>query len=1258
MKLKKHFIFTLLFILFITLLTACSISLKYTINYVVNVDENKIITKSYASGTTLSLIDMNNDSIYQLTNYKRDGWYYDDDFNEKVNYPFEVKENKTIYLKWEKLPDLSYKIKFYSNGSLYDEQDIIKGDLVTKPNDPEKENSIFLGWFDSSYENEFDFDTKINEDYDLFAKWEDVNTYKVNFYSNGLLYDEQEVLKGLTINKPTDPTNGDYEFLGWFDSSYEDEFDFDTIIDSNLNLFAKWNNNSYTINFLVDDNIYNSYQIINEGKINKPTDPTKDGYEFLGWFDSLENEFDFDTIVNSNLNLFAKWQKIINKYTVNYYDGANIIKTTELDENSTIENYNYEKDGYEFLGWYTDSALTKEFDFDTTLTKNISLYAKLKIKTYRVTYYVDNNEYYTETVNYNNYADGPTSNPLKDGYVFTGWYKDIDLANKFNLSTNKIKETINLYAGFEEFNNIEITSYSGYNEGIYVILPNNSVDLSNYTISYSLANENNYKEIDSNLIRIENSKIRADILGLTAGFYDVKIEISGVSDVIKNIAVYEHDRSGYAHFNYTTGVGAYNDDGSLKSNAAIVYVTNATKNTVTYGGQTGLINILTHSWTVPLNIRILDRIETTQFNKITYTSAPKTAELVDEQALSLGGNYKSYTASEIISNGWNSYSDDLANGITALNGLSSKVSYSTSDGEFDTAWNNCSISNVSNVTVEGIGENAGLFQWGFTFNKCNSIEVRNLTFTDYTEDACSFQSGGNSNVTLYGNFWVHNCTFNRGKNNWDLTKEQDKNYGDGATDFKYIHNVTSSYNVFNNCKKTGLVGGSDSNYTMNITFHHNFYNNVGSRLPLGRQANMHIYNNYYYNCSTCQDIRANAFVLSESNYFSGCTTCHKVTITDTYTATVIKSFNDYVSGGIDQATKVTSREQQLSGNCKPDGSTDYTNFDTNSSLFYYDSINKKSDVSIMNETNDLPTIVPCFAGAGENYYKSILVNQATEKVIITLMNGTEIFQTLKVNKNEAATKPTTYPSSLNGIFDTWVDENDDAFDWENIITENITLYAKFKTNPTYENLKTNSNAIIVEDFNSSTENQKLTQFTDISNKGIFGNSADYTNAYACYTGSSVKTVDNDANSASEIYISFGEEYTSGIVKGWVEINVGPNVGSKWALLTFYNKDLEALFKFGTNSDKYLSYALNDVSLENGTVLINSSITANNTYKIYYEFNLDEGTTTFIIDGTTYLNNEKTNIKSLAGFYTMTNKAGAESSARIITLDNIVVIKED
>ena len=161
----------------------------------------------------------------------------------------------------------------------------------------------------------------------------------------------------------------------------------------------------------------------------------------------------------------------------------------------------------------------------------------------------------------------------------------------------------------------------------------------------------------------------------------------------------------------------------------------------------------------------------------------------------------------------------------------------------DSAFNYVSINGAKNLTIEGVTPDAEIFQWGFSFNNSSSIEICNLTFTDYCEDAVGFSSS-DKNVDTYGRIWVHNNVFNRGKNNWDLTGEQDKYAGDGALDLNNVSNATISYNEFNNCKKTGLVSSSDENMCKNITFHHNYYKDIEARLPLARGANIHIYNNY------------------------------------------------------------------------------------------------------------------------------------------------------------------------------------------------------------------------------------------------------------------------------------------------------------------------------------------------------------------------------------------------------------------------------
>ena len=108
------------------------------------------------------------------------------------------------------------------------------------------------------------------------------------------------------------------------------------------------------------------------------------------------------------------------------------------------------------------------------------------------------------------------------------------------------------------------------------------------------------------------------------GKYDVKIEAESEKDcaskLFGNVEVESQDRSGYAHFGYTDGIGAYNDDGTVKSNAKILYVTNENKNTITMtinGTEyVGLVDIMQKLFQCenPVLIRVIGTIYTNQWN--------------------------------------------------------------------------------------------------------------------------------------------------------------------------------------------------------------------------------------------------------------------------------------------------------------------------------------------------------------------------------------------------------------------------------------------------------------------------------------------------------------------------------------------------------------------------------------------------------------------------------------------------------------------
>ena len=578
--------------------------------------------------------------------------------------------------------------------------------------------------------------------------------------------------------------------------------------------------------------------------------------------------------------------------------------------------------------------------------------------------------------------------PFSDTYQANAWHYKNDIIRLW-------KDSIN------------VTNVAGANETATVtfnVSANSTKD--DYNVYYS-TDRNTFTKIDNDLIIINGSTATAYIVGLAPGSYYVKVELADdhteykVSNMIQ---VSQQDRSGYAHFNYTDGVGAYNDDGTLKDNTVVVYVTDSNKNTVqaTFGGTTytGLGNILKNlsKSSNPVCIRFLDRIETTQFNTVTYTSTKQTAELNTEILTSLGNydfanNSNKIYAETILANGYNSYSNDLANGITTLENINNSfIKYDTKKSEYDSCWNDMKIDSASNVTIEGIGENAGIFQWGMTFARCNYIEIKNLTFTDCPEDCCSFQGTNNDDMEDYHNYWVHNCTFNLGSNNWDVSYEQDKHEGDGSTDFKYCHNVTISYCRYNNTHKTGLVGSGSSDKQYNITFHHNYYYECEARLPYARQANMHMYNNYYYTSGTTKthdevswiynksilQIYANAYAFIEKCYFDGYKNPIKF---DTTGTPAVKIYNTTFVGEADNATHknyiVSNRTDTITNTCAPTStSTSYSTFDTNSSLFYY--ANNKSNVTIMNDTSDVPDFVIAYAGAGVNNYNSLEIGTADE----------------------------------------------------------------------------------------------------------------------------------------------------------------------------------------------------------------------------------------------------------------------------------------
>ena len=130
-----------------------------------------------------------------------------------------------------------------------------------------------------------------------------------------------------------------------------------------------------------------------------------------------------------------------------------------------------------------------------------------------------------------------------------------------------------------------VTLCGAWYEEAYAEWDSNAIG-SGVTVSYSEAGSNELVQVDSELIR----GTRVDIPGLK-GNTEYTIHIEGSAGKAEcTVKTMTFDRSGYAHYNYS-GIGAYNDDGTLKPDVTVIYVTNENKDTITYNGKTGLYNI-------------------------------------------------------------------------------------------------------------------------------------------------------------------------------------------------------------------------------------------------------------------------------------------------------------------------------------------------------------------------------------------------------------------------------------------------------------------------------------------------------------------------------------------------------------------------------------------------------------------------------------------------------------------------------------------
>lgn len=435
------------------------------------------------------------------------------------------------------------------------------------------------------------------------------------------------------------------------------------------------------------------------------------------------------------------------------------------------------------------------------------------------------------------------------------------------------------------------------------------------------------KKIDAQLVRQYKSYYRADVLGLKEGTYSVKVvpvnaegkEIAG-ANTASNLVVKSYNREGFAHFKYA-GVGAYNNDGTLKAGAKVLYITAKTAKTVSTTVNTGKLETITGLQsiidayqkgedTTPIVFRIIGKVSLSDLDKISSSA----------EGLQIKG----------------------------------KGAHS-----------------VMNMTFEGVGDDATVYGFGFLLRNTKSVEFRNFAIMRCLDDAMSLDTD-NSHV------WIHNMDLFYGKKGGAA----DQAKGDGTVDIKGDSQyVTVAYNRFWDNGKASMCGMTSESGPNYITYHHNWFDHSDSRMARIRTMSVHMYNNYYlHNDVYGVGATSGSSVFMESNYFDAT----KRPIMSSLQGTdakgdgtfsgekggLIKAYGNVFANKPDNfsyipyaenntsfdAYEVSDPSEQVPSSVKTlVGGTSYDNFDTNSSLMYAYAADKAEDV---------PSIVEGFYGAG------------------------------------------------------------------------------------------------------------------------------------------------------------------------------------------------------------------------------------------------------------------------------------------------------
>ena len=411
--------------------------------------------------------------------------------NAILNVPYSLYDEYRVTNPWSKFGNIhnfegKYNLFYLVDGEEYKKYVIDFGESITPEAEPTKEGYIFSGWSEIP-ETMPEHDVTINGTFSALS-------YKLVYLVDGIEYRTYDVSYGTAITPEAAPEKEGYSFSGWSEIP-------ETMPAHDVTVTGTFTINKYKLTYVVDNEVYKSYELDYGATITPEAAPEKEGYTFSGWSEIPETMPACDVTVTGSFS--------INKYKLTYVVDGEEYKSYEVEYGATITPEVYPtKEGYTFSGWSEIPG--------TMPANDVTITGSFTINQYQVTYIVDGAIFKTEYVNYASKIT-PPSVPEKEGYSFT-WNEypetmpanDIIITGQYTINSYKLSYVVDgvEYKSYDVVYNAAITpepdptkegySFSGWSE-IPETMPAHDVtisgtfDINMYKLTYIMDNKV-YKE--------------------------------------------------------------------------------------------------------------------------------------------------------------------------------------------------------------------------------------------------------------------------------------------------------------------------------------------------------------------------------------------------------------------------------------------------------------------------------------------------------------------------------------------------------------------------------------------------------------------------------------------------------------------------------------------------------------------------------------------------------------------------------------------